>query len=118
MKPERPDELDDQQRALGEQVVDDFAQQVKHQATTAAQGREARFRRLAAEFAHLGAVADELLTLALRDVEVTPDYFEKVTRFGLTRALGLDKKTEPPNVIQGTSMPVSSEQGETTDEQA
>ena len=94
----QPDETDDLRAAL----VDSLTQGVKHEAQQALRGRARRLQQVAAEFAHLGTVADELLALALQDVERTPDYFAALTRQGLKEALP-DQNTAPPDIIEGTA---------------
>lgn len=93
---------DDEERDIGTALIDRLAAHVKRQAQQVLPGREQRFRSIAANYAHLGAVADELLGHALRDVEQTPDYFAAVTRFGLTQAIQDDEPSEEqPTIIEG-----------------
>lgn len=91
----------DEKRDIDTTLIEQLAVHVKRQAQQVLPGREKRFRDIAAEFVHLGAVADELLGHALRDVEHTPDYFAAVTRLGLTQALQDDLPASQPTIIEG-----------------
>lgn len=101
----QPQETPDYEEArkLNALIIESLSQQVKRDAHRALSGRANRLQDIAAEFAHLGAVANELLSLALQDVERTPDYFAALTRTGLTEALQEKREEQPPDVIEGTA---------------
>lgn len=97
-------------------VLDTLAQRIKDQSKRALIGQDERLREVAAEYAHLGGVADELLALALHDLAVLPDYFGQVARFGFERALGLEKPPQEPERVEGKVVEKGSDE-ETSDEQ-
>jgi hypothetical protein len=94
-------------------LLADIARRAREQAQAATAGREARFRRLAAQYAHLGTAADELLAHALHDIDATPAYFGAVARHGLEQTLKPPDETTTPEIIEGSAQPVKKkEKGE------
>ena len=98
-----------------ERLIDEAASQARARAHHAVEGRAERFEQLAAEFAHLGPVADELLAAALQDVAITPAYFEAVTRLGL-HPPAPPPQSEPTIIIGTVSRKASEETEESNDE--
>lgn len=99
-----------------ERLIDEAASRVRARAHHAVEGRAERFQQLAAEFAHLGSVADELLNAALQDVALTPAYFEAVTRLGM-QPPEPPKPTHEPTVIIGTVARTEGDRDEETDDE-
>lgn len=97
IEPEQPED----ENGLEQIVLDTLAQRIRDRSKQALIGQEDRLRSVAAEYAHLGGIADELLAYALHDLEVLPGYFGQVARLGFEKSLGLEKQPEEPEVVEG-----------------